>query len=177
MNADVTQDDLPGIGRRFEVRCEDGGILTVVVHSTGRRDLYAFSPGSDEPSAVTLWDEQARAVAAIMAGSFAGPAGSGTARGVQEALDDLAFDWVSLDPGSPATEHTIGDLAIRSRTGVTVMTIVRGHGVVHDPAPQEVLRAGDRLVVAGRRDRLPALRRLVAGPAGPVGPPEPVRGG
>lgn len=165
MNVDVTQDELPGIGRRFEVRCEDGGVLTVVLYNNGRRDLYAFSPGSDEPSVVTLWDEQARAVASIMAGSFADPAEAGAARGVQEALDDLTFDWVSLDPGSPGTERSIGDLAIRSRTGVTIMSIVRGHGVIHDPGPEEVLRAGDRLVVAGRRDRLPELRRLVAGPS------------
>jgi TrkA domain protein len=164
VSADVTQDELPGIGRRFEVRCEDGGILTIVVYNNGRRDLYAFSPGSGEPCVVTMLDDQARAVGEIMSGSFADPAEVGAARGVREAFDDLAFDWVGLDPGSPGTERSIGDLAIRSRTGATVMSIVRGHGVIHDPAPEEVLRAGDRLVVAGRRDRLPEVRRLLAGP-------------
>ena len=166
MRADVTQDDLPGIGRRYEIRCEDGATLVVVLYNNGRRDLYAFPPGSESPAVVTMLDEQARAVGAIIAGSFGssgGPAVTGPAQGVQEALDDLAFDWVSLDPGSPGTERSIGDLAIRSRTGATVMSIVRGHGVVRDPGPGEVLRAGDRLVVAGRRDRLPELRRLVAG--------------
>lgn len=160
MNAEVREDDLPGIGRRFEVRCEDGGVLTVVLRNTGRRDVYAFSPGSDEPGVVTLRDEEARVVGAIMSGSLFRPP---EVRGVQEALDDLAIDWTTLDPGSPGTERTIGDLRIRSSTGITVMSILRGHGVIQEPRPEEVLHAGDRLVVAGRRDRLAGFRRLVAG--------------
>jgi TrkA domain protein len=160
MNAEVRQDDLPGIGRRFEVRCEDGGVLTVVLYNTGRRDLYAFPPGSDEPCVVTLRDEQAHAVGAILSGSWFSPPGM---RGVREALDDVAIDWVTLDPGSPATGRTIGELGIRSGTGVTVMSILRGHSVIKEPGAEEALRAGDRLIVAGQRDRLPDFRRLVVG--------------
>jgi K+:H+ antiporter subunit KhtT len=160
MNVEVRQDDLPGIGRRFEIECEDGGVVTIVVHHTGRRDLYAFPPGADTPCVVTLRDEQAQVVAEILEGSWSGMPG---ARGVQEALDDLSIDWVALDPGSPATGRTVGNLGIRTGTGVTVMSILRGNGVIHDPGPDEELRAGDRLVVAGRRYRLGDFRRLVLG--------------
>lgn len=160
MNVQVRQDDLPGIGRRFELEVEDGGAVTIVVYSTGRRDLYAFPTGSESPCVVTLREEQAQVVAGILEGSWSGMPG---ARGVQDALDEVAIDWVALDPGSLATGRTIGDLRIRTGTGVTVMSILRGNGIIHQPGPDEELRAGDRLVVAGRRDRLGEFRRLVLG--------------
>ena len=161
MNIDVSEDDLPGIGRRFEIPCEDDGALTIVVYNSGRRDLYAFAEPGAKPCVVTLRDEQAHAVAGILEGSWST---APEARGVQEAMDALAIDWVILDPGSPATGRTIGELGIRRGTGVTVMSILRQNRVIDRPGADEELRAGDRLVVAGHRDRLGAFRRLVAGP-------------
>jgi TrkA domain protein len=160
MNTDVREDDLPGIGRRFEMTCENGGVLTIVVYNNGRRDLYAFSEPGAQPSVITLRDEQAHAAADILEGSWSS---APEARRVQEAIDDLAIDWVTLHPGSPGTGRTIGELGIRSATGVTVMSILRQRGVIHHPRPGEELLAGDRLVVAARRDRLDGFRRLVVG--------------
>ncbi|MGH3369399.1 MAG: protein translocase subunit SecF, partial [Nocardioidaceae bacterium] len=40
--ADVTEVALPGIGQRYDVRVADGGPLTVVIHHSGRRDLYVM---------------------------------------------------------------------------------------------------------------------------------------
>jgi TrkA domain protein len=161
MNIDVSESDLPGIGRRFEIPCEDGGALTIVVYNSGRRDLYAFAEPGAQPCVVTLRDEQAHVVADILEGSWST---APEARGVQEAIDALAIDWVILEPGSPATGRTIGELRIRRGTGVTVMSILRQNRVIDRPGPEEELRAGDRLVVAARRDRLGAFRRLVVGP-------------
>lgn len=161
MDDDVREDDLPGIGRRFELACEDGGAITVVVHNSGRRDLYAFSPETAEPTVVTMRDEQADTLAAILEGTWSN---APEARGVRQAMGDVVIDWVTLQPGSPATGRTIGDLEIRSGTGATVMSIVRQGGVVEHPDAGEELRAGDRLVVAARRGRLAEFRRLVVGP-------------
>ena len=36
----IQEDDLPGIGRRFTFTLSDGGQICVVIHHTGRRDLY-----------------------------------------------------------------------------------------------------------------------------------------
>lgn len=103
MSTDIREDDLPGIGRRFEIACENGGALTIVVYNSGRRDLYAFSEAGAEPSVITLRDEQAHVVADILEGSWSS---APEARRVQDAIDDLAIDWVTLDPGSPATGRT-----------------------------------------------------------------------
>jgi len=160
MNRDVREDELPGIGRRYTVSCDDGGVMTIVVHNTGRRDIYVLPPDSDHPAIVTFDDGRARAVAAILSGDYFTPP---SVRGVQEVMDDLVIDWVTLTPGSPGTGHSLADLAVSSATGVTIMSILRGKATINEPTGFEVLQAGDRLVIAGRRDNLPAFRRLVAG--------------
>ncbi|MDQ4144478.1 MAG: hypothetical protein M3198_12175 [Actinomycetota bacterium] len=160
MNRDIRVDDLPGIGRRYELACEDGGVLTVVIHHTGRRDVYVLPSDGDEASTVTLNDAQARTAGAVLSGTYFTPT---AVRRVQEVIDDLVTDWVVLTPGSPGTGHSIGELQIRSQTGVAVMAILRGNSVIHGPAPDEVLQAGDRLVVTGRRENLQAFQRLVVG--------------
>jgi TrkA domain protein len=160
MNPDVRVDDLPGIGRRYELTCDDGGVLTVVIHHTGRRDLYVFPAGREDASTVSLSDTQARTAGDILSGTYFTPT---AVRRVQEVIDDLVTDWVMLTPGSPGTECSIGDLGIRGRTGMSVMAILRGDTVIHEPGATEVLRSGDRLVVTGRRANLPAFQRLVVG--------------
>jgi K+:H+ antiporter subunit KhtT len=160
MHRDVREEELPGIGRRFTLSCIDGGMMTIVAHNTGRHDVYVLPSGSDDPSIISLDEDKARTAGAILSGNYAGPS---AVSGVQEIIDDLVIDWVGLTPGSPGTGRSLADLEIGSVTGVTVMSILRGRAAIHEPAGAEVLQPGDRLVVAGRRQHLPAFRRLVAG--------------
>jgi TrkA domain protein len=45
--------------------------------------------------------------------------------------------------------RTIGDARIRTRTGVSVVAIVRGEEAVPAPGPEERLQSADYLVVVG----------------------------
>lgn len=60
MKLDVHEDDLPGIGRRYVVQGDDGGVLTIVLHNSGRRELYLFPRHGDQPVTVAMDDHQAR---------------------------------------------------------------------------------------------------------------------
>ena len=44
---EVGEQELPGIGRRYDLGDVEGGRLAVVIHHTGRRDLYV-STGDDD---------------------------------------------------------------------------------------------------------------------------------
>jgi TrkA domain protein len=160
MHREVHEDDLPGIGRRYTVESSDGGAVTIVFHNSGRRDLYVRPPDKGETFSVTLDDHKARLLGAILSDDRFAPA---SVRQVEEVIDDLIIDWVSLTPGSPGIGRSLSDLAVSSVTGVTVMSILRGKATIHEPTGFEVLQPGDRLVVTGRRENLPAFRRLVAG--------------
>ncbi len=163
MNNEVSEQNLPGIGRRYTLRCADGGDVVVVVHNSGRRDLYVVEPGEqpDEPqAAVTLTDDQARRLGAVLGGAYFKPA---VVSEVEAVIGDLLIDWVTLRPESPGTGHSIADLEIRRRTRMTVVAILRGDESILAPEPTEVLAAGDRLVVVGRNEDLGAFLALVVG--------------
>ena len=68
--------------------------------------------------------------------------------------------------GSPAAGRTIADLEIRRRTRMTVAAIARDGRTVIAPEPTERLEPGDRLVVVGRREDLPAFTAHVVGRPG-----------
>jgi len=72
MGQDVHVQDLPGIGRRYDIDLGRGSErVSVVVRRDGIRDLYVFTTRSADPTAVVeLTDEQARKVGAVLAGTF-----------------------------------------------------------------------------------------------------------
>lgn len=160
MNRLVREEELPGIGRRYSVECDYSAVLTIIVHNSGRRDIYFFPPDSEVPVTVAMNDEQAKVAGGILAGGFSPPE---AITEIEQVVDDLAIEWFTLSPGSPGTGQSIEELHIRSATGINVMAIMRGHNVIHGPRDAERLEPGDRLVVAGRHSSMPAFRRLVVG--------------
>ena len=147
----VSESELPGIGRRYETVAANGVRLVLVVHHSGRRDLYLLKRGDDESKCMAeLGDDQARRIGAILGGAYFKPA---VVEEIEALIGDFVVDWVTMDADSPALGRSIADLQIRRRTGMTVIAIVRGKGSINAPDPSEVLEAGDRLVVVGpRRD-------------------------
>ena len=161
MSEPVSEQDLPGIGRRFDLVCSEGERVSVVIHHSGRRDLYVLQSGSGgRPVTVTLTDDQARRLGAILAGAYFKPA---AAAQMEAVIGGLLIDWVTLRADSPGVGRSIADLEIRRRTRMTVAAIVRDDVPLVAPEPNEVLRAGDRLVVVGRPDDLSGFLGVVVG--------------
>ena len=162
LQADVVEQELPGIGVRYTLDAVEGGTVCVTVHHSGRRDVYVLDRKGGEPrAAVTLTDAQARTLGAVLAGAYFRPA---IVDDVEAVVGTLLIDWVTLADGSPGVGRSIADLEIRRRTRMTVAAILRGDGEpIVAPGPGEVLRAGDRLVVVGRQEDLPAFVRHVVG--------------
>jgi len=161
MNPDVVEQSLPGIGERYELQPADGGPVVVVIHHSGRRDLYVMGPNRSEPeAAVSLTDSQARTLGAILGGAYFKPA---VVEEIEAIIGDLLIDWVSVENGSPAAGRTIAELEVRRRTRMTVAAILRDHQPIIAPEPTETLQPGDRLIVIGRPADLPGFLRHVVG--------------
>lgn len=161
VSPDVGEVTLPGIGMRYDLHADEGGSLSVVIHHSGRRDVYLIEPGGDEPRAsVTLSDSQARTLGAILSGAYFKPA---VVEEIEAVIGSLLIDWVTLRPDSPGVGRSIADLEIRRRTKITVAAILRGDAPLVAPEPDEVLAAADRLVVVGRQEDLPSFLRHVVG--------------
>lgn len=160
MTSTVFEQDLPGIGRSYTFTGHGGTRVMVVLHHSGRRDVYVLPAGQERATAiVTLTDDQARRLGSVLSGAYFKP--SAVAR-VEAVIGGLLIDWATVRPDSPAAERSIAELEIRRRTRMTVVAIIRPDDTsVIAPEPHETIRAGDQLVVAGRPEDLPRFLDLV----------------
>ena len=74
----------------------------------------------------------------------------------------LEFTWLTLPEISPLTGLTLGQARIRSRTGATVVAIMRRDVLVTNPSVEEQLRTGDVLAVLGNHAELALFTQLAA---------------
>jgi CPA2 family monovalent cation:H+ antiporter-2 len=70
---------------------------------------------------------------------------------------------LALSAGAPAIGKTLAELDLRAKTGASVLAISREGGGVANPRPDEPLRAGDVLALAGSAEAIAAARLLLLG--------------
>ena len=155
---DISEVALPGIGQRYELRSAEGDSVIVIVHHSGRRDIYILDRRDDSPASIALTESQARALGAILGSASIKPA---VVNEIEAVIDGLLIEWVTLDEESPGAGRTIAELEVRGRTKMTIVAILRNDSTLVAPEPTEVLRPDDRLVVMGRPEDLPGFRRHV----------------
>jgi TrkA domain protein len=154
---EVRETRLPGVGTKFTLRTHRSEKLSSVVHLDGMREVYHYTDG-DEPHVITLNDEEARQLGAILGGVVYRPQ---LVKDLELALKDLVMEWIELPADSPLVGLTVATCRIRSTTGATIVAILRESGSLATPHPDEVLRADDTLVVIGRPDSFDDINRLV----------------
>lgn len=160
MSDQIHEQDLPGIGRRYSVQAERG-VVNVVIHHSGRRDIYLRGASDRSASGVaSLSDDQARRLGAVLAGAYFQLT---LTQRIEAVVGGLLIEWTTVDPNSPGAYRSIADLEVRSQTRMTIVAIVRGDDTIMVPEPGEVLQPDDRLVVLGRPEDLDGFISLVAG--------------
>jgi CPA2 family monovalent cation:H+ antiporter-2 len=82
-----------------------------------------------------------------------------------ELLQQVATEWVEV-PAGFAAGQSIGSLALRGRTGASVLAVERGGVTTPNPAASHSLEAGDRLLVFGGTPEIARVRELLAGEPG-----------
>ena len=157
----INEQDLPGIGRRYEILASRGQRVVLILHHSGRRDLYVMERHRDDPACVVeLTDDQSRRLGAILGGAFFKPS---VVEEIERIVGEFVVDWVTLGEESPAVGRTLADLGVRKQSGMSVIAIVRGKKTITGPDPSETLQLGDRLVVVGRHHDLPKFIEMVVG--------------
>lgn len=156
---DVTETLLPGVGLRYEFDNSDGDRIGVIAHRKGDFEVlvYAASDRDKAKRVFRLNEREAEALAQIL----------GAPRMI-ESYADLTKEIPGLEAGqvevgahSLYAGRPLGDTQARTRTGSSIVAIVRGDEVLASPGPAELLRANDVLVVIGTVDGIAAVRQLV----------------
>jgi K+/H+ antiporter YhaU regulatory subunit KhtT len=158
----IREQRLPGIGHRYELVVDRHRRLTVVVQDRGHRELGIVSGGADEPDVVvSLTQEQAVALAALL---------TGARFSIDTTEDDpidageVGIETVTLGPSSPAVGRPMKEVRLVGDPEAAVLAVIR------DDTPELIeheegrrCQPGDRVVIAARRDRLPAVIEQLAG--------------
>jgi TrkA domain protein len=156
---DVNEVMLPGVGLRYEFTTADGDRLGIVARRNGDFELVRYGEGDPDESRtlLRLKRDEADTIAEIL----------GAPRIVERFADltrevpGLSSGQIELSPQSRYVGRPLGDTKARTRTGASIVAIVRGEEVIASPGPEKTLQAGDILVVIGTEDGIEAVDRLV----------------
>ncbi|ELZ19677.1 TrkA-C domain-containing protein [Halosimplex carlsbadense 2-9-1] len=155
----VFETQLPGVGRRYQVSFPDGGTFTIVVHNDGSRKVFwRDDPDGDSEELFTAGERDAQKLAEIFEGVFFEP----VADDLDDALSGARVKWVAIPDDSPVVGQTIGDVGIRTRTGISILAIERADQIIANPTPETQLLADDVIVVVGEDDAHQELDTLLS---------------
>jgi TrkA domain protein len=157
---DVERTDLPGIGLRHEFRTARGQQAAVISHHTGRRDVVIYSRNDPDTALATLslTADEANGLAELL----------GTARIVerlaqlQKQATGLVTLQIPIAAGSNYDGQLLGDTRARTRTGASIVAVIRGSEVIASPRPDFRFKAGDIVVVVGTQDGTTAVADILA---------------
>lgn len=150
VNVDVTP--LPGIGTLQEFVARSGRRIGVITHRDGHFDLIVYK--QDDPDAcvasIPLTVEESGALANLLGA----PQLVAQLEEQHRDIDGVHTRQLPLAPHSPYDGKTLGDTALRTRTAVSVVAVVRAGTVNPSPRPDFALSGGDLLVTVGTAEGL-----------------------
>lgn len=149
------------MGVRYELELESGQRIGVLVHRSGRRELLHYS--ARDPDAVETEMVLTPAEGKVVADLLGGTQLVESLTQMQQRVEGLAIDWLPIPATSPFVGRTIGDAEVRSRTGVSIVAVLRGDDAFPAPGPEFVLKADDTVVVVGTPEGIRAAAELLTG--------------
>ncbi|KPC94346.1 potassium transporter TrkA, partial [Streptomyces sp. NRRL F-6602] len=76
---------------------------------------------------------------------------------------DLVTEHIPVTKRSPYAGRTLGDTQARTRTGASIVAVLRRTAAVPSPTPDFRFAIGDSLVVVGTREGVDAVAELITG--------------
>lgn len=157
--ADVTETQLPGVGVRHEFATSYGDRVGVLVHRNGRREMLIYDKADPDAcrALLNLDPDDARTLAELLGASQVSEA----VTAVQQQIEGLAIDWLAVPSASATVGTTIAHGEFRTRTGASIVAVVRGASTIPAPGPDFEFEGGDVAVSVGTPQGLDDLRELL----------------
>lgn len=150
MNVDETE--LPGLGIRKDFVTASGRRIGVVELREGETELFVST--WDDPdtcqASIPLTADEASTLGNLLGGQH-------IAMRLAEAhreVPGIVTRQFSITADSQFVNQAMGKAQIRTRSGVSIVAIMREGEVVPSPAPDVVLHTGDLLVAVGTQEGL-----------------------
>jgi TrkA domain protein len=139
---------LPGIGVQFDLTTLEGQHLSVIAHRDGSRSLNGYRDDDPDACAVSLHftGQEAAVLADALRAMHDDP------RLLHATALGLVAERIPLSAASRWNGRLLGETQLRTRTGSSVVAVLRGASAIPSPAPGFRLAGGDTLIVIGTRE-------------------------
>jgi TrkA domain protein len=151
---------LPGVGIRYDAVTRSGAPVAVVLGREGEAELVTYH--RDDPDAVAHRLRLDSSEVAALAEILGSPRVSARLADLTREVPGLSSARFAITPGSRYDGRQLGDSKARTRTGCSIVAVVRGDGVYAAPGPRTELRAGDVVVAIGSEAGLADLATILA---------------
>lgn len=158
---ELEETELPGVGVRHDFAAHTGDRVGVVSRRSGRRELIVYDRHDPDAVAasVSLTEEESATLAELL-----GVNRVARVEDMQQHIEGLAIDWITVGAKSPYAGQTIGSTDLRTKTGVSIVAVLRESTAMPAPAPDFRLHANDTAVVVGTPEGIKeAVQLLGAG--------------
>jgi TrkA domain protein len=151
---------LLAVGTSYAFTTATGQRAAVIIHGSGRRDLVIYDrQDPDEVQHTLVLDSgESRTVAELLGL----PLVMDRMTDLPAALDGVEAVRMPVPVGSPYAGRPLGDTRARSRTGASIVAILRDGRVITTLTPDFLLQRGDLVVAVGDRPGIDGLRELLA---------------
>jgi TrkA domain protein len=156
---DVNVTPLPGIGVQQDFATRGGRRVGVITYRDGRAELLVFRLDDPDAALVStpLTGEEANTLASLLGAPHL------VEHIAQQHRDVTGIEThqLAILSDSPFAGRTLGDTALRTRTGASIVAVLRGGTVLASPRPDLGLIPGDLLVVVGTEHGLAEAARIL----------------
>jgi TrkA domain protein len=158
---EVFETPLPGVGVRYEFTTAADDRLGVVVRRDGRRELVLYDVDDPDSCRESVWltEPESAALVELLGGSKV----TERIADLRHEVEGLSIEWVTMSADRGLTGQTIGDGMIRTKTGASVVAIIRGERSIPGPGPDFRFEPGDTALVIGSFDGVLSAARLLGG--------------
>ena len=157
----INEATLPGVGKKYTMALRDGGNLALIVKPDGERQMYHFLEDEDRPCDVfKVSKDEAQQLANLLGQPMVGAPDLQT---LELALGALEIEWLTLGEASELIGQTLRNVPLRSKTGASVIAIMRGEQALPNPSPDTVFEAGDTVLIIGSPEQCHAAQNLILG--------------
>jgi TrkA domain protein len=156
---EVEEVPLPGIGLRHDFLTRHGRRVGVVSHRAGRRDLVVYDREDPDSCSETvrLDTDEADTLAELLGA----PRIVERLARIRDDIAELHVRELPIGPGSPFVGRTLGETEARTRTGASVVAVLRNDRMIASPGPDFRFESGDVVVVVGTDEGIDGVERIL----------------
>ncbi|GAE31060.1 TrkA C-terminal domain-containing protein [Halalkalibacter hemicellulosilyticus] len=157
--------NLPGVGKKITFINGDDQMMAIIVHYTGKRELYFFEHRDDDEAIFTfnLSSEETKQIGAQLLGATFNPLESDKLEKLKMARKDVIVEWIDIPKKSKVVGMMFYEVKKLVPQGGAIIGIFKGDDFIVDLAEDDQIERGDTIMLVGKKDAVDEFELICEG--------------